>query len=688
MEDLQELLSLKKMNKKEAKERIEKLKKTINYHRHLYHVLDRQEISESALDSLKKELFSLELKFPELVTPDSPTQRVAGKPSKGFKKIKHPVPMLSLNDIFNETELSDWFSRINKLLTNKKEIDFFCELKIDGLAFEAIYSKGFLKSVSTRGDGFIGEDITENIKTIESFPLKIRNKEDVLKEVNSNIDYIYESDLIVRGEIFIPKEEFRKINEQRQKEGLVLFANPRNIAAGSVRQLDSKIAASRNLNFFAYDLIDKKIKTHEEKHKILKALGFRVDGNCRTCKDLKEAFNYYEKCKKKRENLSYEIDGIIVLVNDNDIFEKLGNIGKAPRGAIAYKFELKQATTKIQSVEVQVGRTGTLTPVANLLPVNVGGVVISRATLHNYDEIEDKNIMIGDTVIVGRAGDVIPSIIEVITEMRTGKEIKIKPPLFCPSCNSKVIKEEKTSTVYRCPNVECNDRKKRFFFHFCSRKAFNFSGLGSKIIEKLIDKNMVHSPADLFFLKESDFLLIDGFKEKSASNAVKSIHSKKNITLERLIYSLGIDNVGQQTAMLLKDNFSNIEKISNASLEDLFKIKDIGETIAESIYNWFRNSKNKAFIDKLYKAGVEIIEEKKGDKFKGETFVVTGSFNFASREEIKNLIKSNGGRALESVTKKVDFILVGDNPGGKIKIAEKLKIKKLSEKEFKEKIDV
>ena len=410
------------MNKQEAKKRIEKLKKVINHHRYLYHVLDKQEISDSALDSLKKELFDLEQKFPELITLDSPTQRIGGKPLEKFEKVKHAQPMLSFNDAFSEQDMEDWMKRISKLLfknlpanrQGKSKIDFFCELKIDGLAIELIYRKGVLKTGSTRGDGTVGEDITQNLKTIEAIPLKIRKSEQA----------------VVRGEVFIPKKVFEKFKDK--------YANPRNLAAGSVRQLDPKITASRKLDSFIYDLISDQIETHKEKHKILKQLGFKINPYNRYCKSLSEVFKFHNHIQKIREKIPYEIDGIVVIVNSNKIFEKLGTIGKAPRGAIAFKFPGKQITTQVEDIKVQIGRTGTLTPVAHLKPVGLGGVIVSRATLHNEDEIKRLGVKIGDTVIVSRAGDVIPDIIKVLPDLRTGKEKEFKMPNQCPVCGGKV----------------------------------------------------------------------------------------------------------------------------------------------------------------------------------------------------------------------------------------------------------
>ncbi len=657
------------MLRDEAKKRIEKLREIIDYHRYLYHVLDRQEISDEALDSLKKELFTLENRYPELITPDSPTQRVGGTPLKEFKKIRRAWPMLSLNDVFSKDDLIDWVKRIEKLLPESKK-EFFCEYKIDGLAFEAVYEKGIFVSGSTRGDGIVGEDVTENLKTVSSLPLRIKSNEDRV---------------IIRGEVFITKNDFEKINYKRKKEGLVPFANPRNVAAGSIRQLDPKIAASRNLNSFAYDLVTELgTKTHSQKHDLLKSIGFKVNPYDKVCQSVDEIFSFYEDCKKRRQKLPYEIDGIVVTINDNKVFKELGSVGKAPRGAIAFKFELKQAVTIVEEIETQVGRTGILTPVAKLKPVDLGGVTISRATLHNYNEIEEMMLRIGDTVIVGRAGDVIPDIIEVLPEMRTGKERKILLPSRCPSCGKSVKQERKGSLIIRCVNRDCPDRIKRGLEHFVSRKAFNIVGLGRKVVRKLVESGKVKDPADIFFLNKEDFLNLEGFADKMADNAVKAIQSAKEISIDKLIFSLGIDGVGEETATLLRKNFGTIDKIAKASREELSSIKDIGEITADRIYNWFRDDRNIEFLKKL-KEKTKILNTS-SNLLKSRRFVFTGSLSIGSREEIKRRIISIGGDVSESLNSNTDYLVVGNNPGSKLKKARSLGIVELSEKELLEMI--
>lgn len=680
------------MTTKQAQQRIEKLRKLINYHRYLYHVLDRQEISDAALDSLKKELFDLEKQFPKFITSDSPTQRIGGEPLEKFEKVKHHQQMLSFNDAFSEKDINDWLEKISKLLNSeeKNRIDFYCELKIDGLAIELIYEDEILKIGSTRGDGIIGENVTKNLKTIEAIPLRLREKE--LKEQEGQGQRRDRGgtvpQIVVRGEAFISKKEFERINQEQIKKRLTLYANPRNIAAGSIRQLDPKIIASRRLDSYAYDLItDLDQKTHEQKHKILKTLGFKTNPHNKYCKNLNEVFEFHKYCQKLREKLHYEIDGIVVIVNDNKIFNKLGIVGKAPRGAIAFKFPLKQATTIVEDIKVQVGRTGALTPVAYLKPVQVGGVTISRATLHNEDEIKRLGIKIGDTVIVGRAGDVIPDIIKVLPELRTGKEKDFKMPTNCPACGSRTEKP-KGEVVYRCTNPKCFAVLKEKFYHFVSRGAFDIQGLGSKIIDQLIEQGLISDPADLFNLKEGDLLPLERFAEKSAKKLVSAIQNSKEITLLRFIYSLGIRNVGEETALGLAEYFGTLENISNKNSEELQKVKDIGPVVAKSISNWFSQKRNIKFLEKLKKTRIKIknpayIKVSAGkQKLKGKIFVLTGGLQTITREEAKEKIRLFGGEISGSVSKKTDFVIVGKEPGSKYEKAKKLGIKTIGEQDF------
>lgn len=683
------------MLRSEAKKRAEKLKRIINLHRYLYHALDKEEISASALDSLKKELFDLEQEHPDLITPDSPTQRIGGKPLKEFKKLRHPTPMLSFNDAFSEQDMEDWQDRISKLLTREEQekLDFYCELKIDGLAIELIYKDGILGTGSTRGDGRIGEDVTQNLKTIEAIPLRLREISEVLEDIKKKgFGGIYQAlknkktlkEMLVRGEVFVSKKEFERVNKERKKAKEALFANPRNLAAGSIRQLDSRVAAKRKLNFIAYDLVlDLGQKVHGQEHEILKNFGFKTDPHSKLCKDLKEVFEFHQYWLKKRETLPYEIDGIVVQINDNEIFDKLGVVGKAPRGAVAYKFPLRQATTQIKDIKIQVGRTGTLTPVAILKPVEVGGVKISRATLHNEDEIKRLGVKISDTVIVGRAGDVIPEVLKVLSGLRTGKEKAFKFPSQCPACGSKIVKP-KSEAIWRCPDPNCFARKRKYFYHFISRGAFDIVGLGPKIVDQLLEEGLVLDPADLFGLEEGDLIPLERFADKSAQNLVEAIQSRKKISLPRFIYGLGIHHVGEQTAIDLADYFGTFEKLKEASLGKLEEIPDIGPVVARSIYDWFRDKSNKAFLEKLTKAVKiqERVQKERPQKLKGKIFVFTGTLNSLRRDGAKSKVKALGGRVASAVSSQVDFVVLGESPGSKLQEAKKRGIKIINEAQF------
>ncbi|NQU82782.1 MAG: NAD-dependent DNA ligase LigA [Parcubacteria group bacterium] len=657
------------MTQEQTKQRIDKLKKVINHHRYLYHVLDKQEISDSAIDSLKKELFDLEQKYPKFITPDSPTQRVEGSVQDGFEKAKHTQPMLSFNDAFSQEDIFDWEERFKKLLSSAetKQLGYFCEHKIDGLAVSLVYKKGVLIRGATRGDGKIGEDVTVNLKTIESIPLRLEK----------NID------CEVRGEVFMTKKAFNDLNKQRVKKDLSVYANPRNTAAGTIRQLDSQVTADRNLSFLAWQLLGR--ATQEQEYRELKDLGFKpVEG--KHCKTLEQVFEHYREIMKKREKLPYHIDGIVVGVNNNKIFEKLGTVGKAPRGSVAFKFPLMESQTIVEDIKVQVGRTGAVTPVAILKPVRVGGVTITRATLHNEDEIKRLGIKVGDTVIVGRAGDVIPQVVKVLKEMRDGKEKAFHMPKKCPDCSTDLIKKQ-GEVVWRCPNHNCQVRKRKGLYHFVSRGAFNIDGLGPKIIDQLLKQNIITTPADIFELKQGDLIPLERFAEKSAENLVQAIDGAKDITLGRFIFALGIRGVGEETGIDLANYFLNIENISQATKEQLLDIQDIGPETAENIYEFFQNEKNKKEVSHLIKAGIKIQKpvpppSPQAQKLKSKTFVLTGSMESLTRDEVKEKIRALGGDISSSVSKNIDFVVAGANPGSKLTKAEKLNIKILKEKDF------
>lgn len=654
------------MKKSEAEKRIGKLKKTINHYRYLYHVLDREEISSEALDSLKKELFDLEQLYPDLITPDSPTQRIGGKPLKKFKKFRHPERMTSFNDAFSREDMEDWLKRNLNLLKGFHDIEFYCEPKLDGLAIELIYEDGFFKIGATRGDGIVGEDVTQNLKTIEAIPLKID----------------WHGSMVVRGEAIISKKEFERINNQREKDKLPLYANPRNLAAGSIRQLDSNVAKERHLSVDIYDVVsDFGQKTHKEEHELLEKLGFKTNNKYnKVCKNLNEVFAYQKWLEKTRQRLPYQIDGVVVTINNNQIFKELGIVGKAPRGAIALKFPQVQATTKVLEVEFQTGRTGVITPVAILKPVSIGGVTISRATLHNEQEIKRLGLKIGDTVIVGRAGDVIPEISSALKELRDGTEREIVIPKKCPSCGFPL---KRGNILWFCPNKDCYDRKLRSIVHFISKGAFDIVGMGPSIAKQLLEKKLISDPADIFSLKKGDLLELDGFEEKSSENLLKAISEKKNISLSRFIYAIGIANIGQETANLLSDHFRSIENLKKAKIEDLENILDIGPIMASSIHEWFESKSNILLLEKLNACGISIHLDKKEGAFMGKKFVLTGSLKMP-RDQVKDIIRSLGGKVSSSLSQNIDFLVAGEKPGSKYGKAKEMGIKIIFEKEFYE----
>jgi DNA ligase (NAD+) len=672
------------VTKQEAKQRIEKLKALIDKYRYHRLVLDKPLIDESVEDSLKKELFDLEQQFPDLITPDSPTQRVGGKPLEKFEKFQHPQPMLSFNDAFSREDMEEWEERLKRLDPRATDSGYYCELKIDGLAIELVYENGILKVGATRGDGIVGEDVTQNLKTIEAIPLSLKSEIRNPKSETGPKPQI-PKELVVRGEVFLSKKEFERVNREQKKKGGMVYANPRNLAAGSVRQLDPKITAARRLDSFAYSLVtDLGQRTHEEEHKILKELGFKTNPHNRYCKNLEEVQKFRDYWEKHREKLDYEIDGIVVILNDNRMFAKLGVVGKAPRAAIAYKFSPKESKTKIKDIIVSVGRTGVLTPVAILEPVEIGGTTISRATLHNEDEIRRLDVRIGDTVVVGRAGDVIPDVKKVLKELRTGKEKIFHFPTKCPVCGGPVKRVE-GEAAHRCINENCPGRKRKAFYHFVSKGAVDIEEIGPKTIDQLIDAGLIKDLADFYLLKKEDLLNLDRFAEKSAENTINSVQSRKKIPLDRFIFALGIPHVGSETALDLARRFGTLEKLAEVSEEDLLKVKDIGDIVAKSIYNWFHGDYNRRLLKKFKQVGVQVLKQEKAEKsskLKGLTFVFTGSLDTLSREQAEELVRENGGEVSSSVSRKTDYVVAGSEPGSKYEKAQKLGIKIISEKEF------
>lgn len=664
------------MNKSEAKKRIEKLREVIEHHRYLYHVLDKEEISEDALDSLKKELFDLEQEYPDLITPDSPTQRIGGKPLDKFNKVEHRdvrgniKPMNSLNDAFSEDDVREWVTRVENHLGTKIKPEFYADLKMDGLAVELMYEGGRFIQGSTRGDGRIGEEITQNLKTIEAIPLILKDS--------------YPPMLVVRGEAFMRRKEFERINKEQEKSGGKVFANPRNMAAGSLRQLDPRITASRRLDFYAYGIVDDTIESHSGEYELLRKYGFKVNPHGKVVHSIKEIFEFQESVSKKRDNLDYEIDGTVVTINNRRTYERAGIVGKAPRGAIAYKFAPKEAETIVEDINVQVGRTGTLTPVAFLKPVNIGGVTVSRATLHNLDEIKRLEVKIGDTVIVGRAGDVIPDVIKVIKELRTGKEKDFKMPARCPVCGQKV-EQVSGQVAYKCINRDCPAIKREAVYHLVSRSAFDMDGIGPKVIDQLMDAGLTADSADLFALKKEDLLNLERFAEKSAENAIRAIQSRKEVPLDKFIYALGIDHVGTETAFVLAKRFKNLENFKKADLQELQNIQDIGPVVAQSIYDWLKQPYNRKLLDKFKKFGITVLEEKTTKdqtRLAGKTFVLTGTLEALGRDQAKDRIRDLGGDVSSSVSKNTDYVVAGSEPGSKYDQAQKLGVRILNEEEF------
>ena len=691
------------MNAPEAAERMAQLRKTIDRHRYLYHVLDKQEISDAALDSLKKELFDLEQRYPEYVTPDSPTQRVAGAPLKAFKKVPHEKQMLSFNDAFSEDDMRDWMKRNENFLKGPITVRplFYGELKIDGFAIELAYENGALVQASTRGDGIIGEDVTQNIKTVEAIPLRLLSADEAranAKKLNLPV-HKFDFDMsriVVRGEVFLTKKEFERINKEQEAKGQKPFANPRNIAAGSVRQLDPKVTAARKLDSYQYAIVtDLGQTTHEEEHLLLKAFGFKTNPHNKPLASLEEVFAFRDHWDAHREKIAYEIDGIVVMINDNATWDALGIVGKAPRGGIAYKFSPVEATTVVEDIKVQIGRTGVLTPVAIMRPVTVGGVTISHATLHNADQIKRLDLKIGDTVVISRAGDVIPQITEVLKDMRTGKERVFTMPSTCPADGAPVVRD---GVAYRCSNKQCGARIGENIRHFVSRSAFDIRGMGPKIIDRFMDEGLISDIADIFTLTEGDIETLERFGEQSAKNIIREIRAHKKISLPKFLYSLGIVHVGEETARILAKEIENrkskiekrlsisdsIEIMHRMSVDKLQEIQDIGPAVANSIHTWFADKHNINLLQRLESLGVEIsIEQKKaGTKFAGQTFVLTGTLETMSRDEAKENIRDLGGDISESVSKKTSYVVVGADPGSKAKKAQELGVTVLDEQTF------
>ncbi len=683
------------MNKPEAKKRIEKLQGQIEDLRYRYHVLNDPSVTDDIKDSLEKELKGLEVEFPDLVDIHSPTNRVAGTPLDKFVKVQHAVRMLSLNDVFNEEELNEWEVRVKKLLPEDKRetVQFFCEVKLDGLAVSLIYKDGVFVQGATRGDGFVGEDVTQNLRTIESIPLKLyfNLQKSPLARILSSNNY-----LEVRGEIVMRRSVLKELNVRQEKEGKSLFANTRNAAAGAVRQLDRSLTAQRRLDFFAYDIVQSEMDgvkfpfaTHSTKHEILADLGFKVYPHDEITKDLDEVKKVLKKIGKLREKFDYGTDGVVVSVDESELQGQLGIVGKAPRYMIAYKYPAEKATTQVLDISVRVGRTGVLTPVAHFKPTLVAGSTVAKATLHNIDQIERLGLRIGDTVVIQKAGDVIPEVVEVLLKLRTGKEKKFKMASHCPVCGGVVeqrvaaSKKDTQSVAYFCTNQQCPAKNSRGMQHFVT--IFEIYEVGPKILDRFQKEGLISDAADLFTLGKEDIQGLDRFGEKSAENIVKSIQDHKKQPLAKFIYALGILHVGEQTAEDLAKYFHTLEKAMGASVEDINSVENIGPVVSKSVYDYFHTKENLVYIQKLLKNGVSVESYKlvaSSLKLSGKTFVITGTLSAMSRDEAKKKIKALGGKVTESVSKQTSYVVVGTEPGSKANKAEQLGVKILDEQKF------
>ncbi|MBI5328619.1 MAG: NAD-dependent DNA ligase LigA [Deltaproteobacteria bacterium] len=689
------------MKKNAIEKEIEKLRQEINLHNYRYYVLDNPVISDAGYDKLMRRLEELEAKCPRLITPDSPTQRIGAKPLEAFGTITHTTPMLSLDNAFRVEEANEFDDRIKKLLkisqeseVRGREIEYVAEPKIDGLAIELVYEDGRFVAGSTRGDGYTGEDVTQNLKTIRSIPMRLFQIQKPapagikqgagVRSQESEITYPIPSRLEVRGEVFLPLKVFEKINKERAKSGEPLFANPRNAAAGSLRQLDPRITASRPLDIFCYGVgvvEGVKFKTHWETLDALKVFGLKTNPLIKKCNGIETVLSYHKEMESGRDNLPYEVDGIVIKVNDIELQDRLGLRTRNPRWAVAYKFKPRQETTKIKNIEIGVGRTGALTPVAIMEPVEVGGVTIERATLHNQDEIDRKDVKVGDTVVVQRAGDVIPEVVMVIKEKRTGKEKPYRIPEKCPLCNANV---ERIGAIYYCTGgLSCPAQVKETIKHFASKRAMNIEGLGHKHIEQFVDDGFIKDVADLYYLKKEDLLKLERWADKSAENLIVAIEGSKRPTLPKLIYALGIRQVGEHMAHVLAEEFGSLEGIMKTDKEILLTIHEIGPETAEGVYDFFQEPHNIKVIEKLKKAGVVFPQMKKtSGKLSGKTFIFTGTLSSFSRDEAKELVEKQGGATASGISKKIDYVVAGAEPGSKYDEAKRMGLKIITEEEF------
>ncbi len=664
----------KNMDREKARKKIEELRKEIEFHNYRYYVLDDPIVSDVEYDRLMKELMELEEKSPEFFSPNSPTQRVGAKPLEEFSTVTHTIPMLSLANAMSVDEVKDFDKRVKKLL-NITDFDYVMEVKIDGLAVELVYVNGEFTLGSTRGDGYVGEDITQNLRTIKAIPMRLFSEGDIpVPEL-----------LEVRGEVYIGKREFEGLNKKRELSGEPLFANPRNAGSGSVRQLDPKITAERKLNIFCYALGQCRgltVDTHFQFLGYLKKWGFRVNPYAKPCKDIDELIAHYNHINSIREEIPYEIDGTVIKVNRFDYQNMLGTVSRSPRWAIAYKFEAHEETTVIENIIIGVGRTGALTPVAVLKPVLISGVEVSRATLHNEDEIKRKDIMVGDTVVVRRAGDVIPEVVKVIKEKRTGKEQPFLMPEKCPVCGEQVVRPQ-DEAIRRCVNINCPAQIKGSIEHFASKRAMDIDGLGTKLIEQLVDKNIIRDVSDLYYFTKETLLNLERMADKSAQNIVDAVNASKKRPFARFIYALGIRHVGEHISVLLAEHYKDIHTLMAAKEVELLNISEIGPQVSSSITTFFEDEKNRETINRILSAGVEIEYKKEAKKvLEGLTFVFTGVLQTLSRDEARKRVEALGGATSSSISKKVDYVVAGEEAGSKLDKAKELGIRIVTEKEF------
>lgn len=668
------------MAKPAARDRLIKLRRVIDRERYLTHVEDSPTMSEAALDSLKHELSQLEELYPELITPDSPSQRVAGKPLAAFRKVAHQRRMMSLADVFSRAELEAWDQRWRKLSPAAKT-DYLIDLKLDGLAISLIYDRGLLTQAATRGDGQTGEDVTQNVRAIDAIPLRLTTER--LPVTVKKL--VADGQVLIRGEVVMQKKDFNDLNDRQKLANLPAFANPRNVAAGSIRQLDPQIAASRKLDFFAWELVsDLGQRTIAEGYKWLQLLGVKINPRMKVCADLTAVAEYHAAVAKQRDRLPFWIDGMVVKLNQIALYRQLGDVGKTPRAAVAWKYTAEQATTVVEDIVAQVGRTGALTPVAHLKPVEVAGTTVARATLHNADEVERLNVRIGDTVIIHKAGDIIPEVVSVVHQLRPSGTKNWMMPGRCPVCHQ-TIQRAPNAVVHFCVNPECPAKHRERLYHFVSRPALDIVGLGPSTIDLLIEEEIVKEPADLFHLRTAQLNGLPLFAEKKADNLVAAISARRHTTLDRFLYALGILHVGQATARALAENLGTLDRVRQASADDLARVPDVGEVVAKSIADFFRSGKNSREVDHLAEIiSITSVKAISSSRLAGKTVVVTGALETMSRDEAEESVRQAGGKASQSVSKKTSYVLVGRDPGSKAAQAQRFGVPIISEREFKE----